>query len=59
MDDFLQKLKKVVRIGPAISQSDCRKAVPYQFPYDNSRYNHASFQDDSVNFYPQSKMLEL
>ena len=36
MDDFLQKLKKVVRImlyGPAISQSDCRKAGPYQLPY--------------------------
>ena len=36
--DFLQKLKKVVRIvlyGPAISQSDCRKAGPYQLPYDN------------------------
>ena len=35
MDDFLQKLKKVVRIvlyGPAISQSDCRKAGPYQLP---------------------------
>ena len=29
MNDFLQKLKKVVRIvlyGPAISQSDCRKS---------------------------------
>ena len=36
--DFLQKLKKVVRIvlyGPAISQSDCRKAGPYQLPYNN------------------------
>ena len=35
MDDFLQKLKKVDRIvlyGPAISQSDCRKAGPYQLP---------------------------
>ena len=35
MDDFLQKLRKVVRIvlyGPAISQSDCRKAGPYQLP---------------------------
>ena len=33
MDDFLPKLKKVVRIvlyGPAISQSDCRKVGPYQ-----------------------------
>ena len=33
--DFLQKLKKVVRImlyGPAISQSDFRKASPYQLP---------------------------
>ena len=38
MDDFLQKLKKVVRIvlyGPAISQSDCRKAGPYQLAYNN------------------------
>ena len=38
MDDFLQKLKKVVRIvlyGPAISQSDCRKAGPYQLPSNN------------------------
>ena len=35
MDDFLQKLKKMVRIvlyGPTISQSDCRKAGPYQLP---------------------------
>ena len=35
MDDFLQKLKMVVRIvlyGPAISQSDSRKAGPYQLP---------------------------
>ena len=33
MDDYLQKLKKVVRIvlyGPAICQSDCKKAGPYQ-----------------------------
>ena len=32
---FLQKLKKVVRIvlyEPAISQSDCMKAGPYQLP---------------------------
>ena len=39
MDDFLQKLKKVVRIvlyGPAISQSDCRKAGPYQLPCNKS-----------------------
>ena len=39
MDDFLEKLKKVVRIvfhhRLAISPSDCRKAVPYQFPYNN------------------------
>ena len=38
MDDFLQKLKKVVPVvlyGPAISQSDCRKAGPYQLPYNN------------------------
>ena len=38
MDDFLQKLKKMVCIvlyGPAISQSDCRKAVPYQLPCNN------------------------
>ena len=38
MDDFLQKLKKVVGIvlnGPTISRSDCRKAGPYQLPYNN------------------------
>ena len=38
MGDFLQKLKKVVRImlyGLAISQSDCRKANPYQLSYNN------------------------
>ena len=37
MDDFLEKLKKVVRIvlyGPAISQSDCRKAGLYQLPFN-------------------------
>ena len=42
MNDFLQKLKKVVRImlyGPAISQSDCRKAGPYQLPYNETDYN--------------------
>ena len=36
--DFLQKLKKVVRIvlyGLAINQSDCRKAGPYQLPSNN------------------------
>ena len=41
LDDFLQKLKKVVRIvlyGPAISQLDCMKAGPYQLPYDNILY---------------------
>ena len=35
MGDFLPKLKKIVRIvlyGPAISQSDCRKAGLYQLP---------------------------
>ena len=38
MDDFLEKSKKVVRIvlyGPAIRQSDCRKAGPYQLPRNN------------------------
>ena len=42
LDDFLQKLKKVVRIvlyGPAISQSGCRKADLYQLPYDISCTN--------------------
>ena len=36
MDDFLQKMKEMVRIvlyGPAVSQSDYRKASPYQRPY--------------------------
>ena len=37
-NDFLQKLKKVVRdmlYRPAISQSDRRKAGPYQLPLIN------------------------
>ena len=41
--DFLQKLKKVVRIvlyGSAISQSDCRKAGPYQLVYNNNYYDY-------------------
>ena len=40
MDDFLQKLKKVVRIvlyGTAINPSDCRKAGPYQLPYNKKK----------------------
>ena len=40
-EDFLQKLKKVVRIvlyGLAISQSDCRKSGPYQLPSNNAKY---------------------
>ena len=44
MGDFLQKLKKVVRImlyGPAISQSDCKKAGPYQLAYNKVWYNAA------------------
>ena len=35
MDDFLQKLKKVIHIvlyGPAISQSDSMEAGPNQLP---------------------------
>ena len=42
MDDFLQKLKKVVCIvlyGPAISQSDCRKAGPYHLPSNKWIYD--------------------
>ena len=38
MDDFLQKFKKVTHVviyGPAISQSDCRRAGLYQLPYNN------------------------
>ena len=45
MDDFQQKMKKVVRIvlyGSAISQSDCRKAGPYQLPSNNYCYNNQS-----------------
>ena len=41
MDDFLRKLKKVVRIvlyGTAISQSDCRKAGPHQLPCNKRIY---------------------
>ena len=44
IDNFLQKLKKVVRVmlyGPAISQSDCRKAGPYQLPYNQGVYRLA------------------
>ena len=47
MEDFLQKLKKVVLIvlyGPAISQSDCRKAGPYQLPYNNEQYSPSENQ---------------
>ena len=46
MDDFLQKLKKVVRIvlyGPAISQSDYRKASPYQLPFNKSWYSRRTW----------------
>ena len=35
---FSTKLQKVIRIvlyRPAIGQSDCRKASPYQLPYNN------------------------
>ena len=45
MDDFLQKLKKLIRIvlyGPAISQSDCRKAGPYQLTSNNVQYEKCS-----------------
>ena len=41
VDHFLQMLKKVVRIllyGPAVSQSGCRKAGPYQLPSNNKKY---------------------
>ena len=41
MDDFLQNLKKVVCIvlyGPAVSQSDCSKASPYQLRYNKFPY---------------------
>ena len=41
MDEFLQNLKKVVRIvshRPAIFQSDCRKAGLYQLPSNNYEY---------------------
>ena len=45
--DFLQKLKKVVCIvlyGPAVSQSDCRKAGPYQLSCNNIRnYSNIEF----------------
>ena len=38
---FYAEVEKVVRIvlyGPAISQADCRKAGPYQLPYNNYKY---------------------
>ena len=53
MDDFLQKLKKVVRMvlyGPAISQSDCRKVGPYQLPYSKRLYTlRDKFSCNAVN----------
>ena len=55
--DFLQKLKKVVRIvlyGPAISQSDCRKAGPYQFPYNNTLKILVPTEKFSRHFAPQN-----
>ena len=65
MDDFLQKLKKVVRIvlyGPAISQSDFRKAGPYQLPcYKMTNYKSngpkfsASFIGPTVLFQVNSQ----
>ena len=44
--DFMKKLKKVVRIvlyGPAISQSDSRKAGPYQLPYNKVKNKKSKF----------------
>ena len=46
IDDFLQKLKKVVRIvlyGPAVSQSDCRKTSLYQLPQNKVRYGTVQY----------------
>ena len=54
MDDFLQKLKKLVRIvlyGPAISQSDCRKAGPYQLTYNNVQFEKFSDKKIPSNVY--------
>ena len=62
MDDFLRKLKTVVRIvlyGPAISQSDCKKAGPYQLPcnkllnsccvrFSSFRYRFKALKDSSL-----------
>ena len=48
MDDFPQKLKKLVRTvlyGPAISQSDCRKASPYQLAYNKDDYEKDGGQE--------------
>ena len=50
MNDFLQKLKKVVLIvlyGPAISQSDCRKAGWYQLSLILIKFTKAVFQRKS------------
>ena len=47
MDDFLKKLKKLVRIvlyGRAISQPDCKKASPYQLPLIINLHDPISFQ---------------
>ena len=51
MDDFPQRLKKVVRIvlyRPAISQSDCRKAGPYQLPLIIDQTHFWALLDDSL-----------
>ena len=46
MGDFLQKVIKVVRIvlyGPTISQSDYRKADPYQLPSNETKSSTGSW----------------
>ena len=56
--DFLQKLKKVARIvshGPAISQSDCRKAGPCQLPCNKAFYEA---QTNVIYLKQMSKLLE-
>ena len=61
MDDFLQKLKKVVRVvlnGPAISQSDCKKTSPYQLQY-NKMHNTILEENVPRGIYISSSSVSL
>ena len=62
VNDFLQKLKKVARIasyGPAVRQSDFRKAGPYQFPYNCCRElkRATAYKRDKCSIFSGEKKL--